>query len=43
MQVRFAGANRQSPACFDPSAVGEFSLFSGIYNDALMHCESLKG
>ena len=22
MQVRFAGANRQSPACFDPSVPG---------------------
>ena len=23
MQVRFAGADRQSPACFDPSATEE--------------------
>ena len=26
-----------------PLVVGELSLFSGIYNDALMHREGLKG
>ena len=26
-----------------PFAVGKLNLFSGMWNDALMHCEGLKG